>query len=69
MSLVDLKSDLAKYRETVTKEDKNTPESSKSTWVQTHVCLRVPIPGRLSKAVTNLQTFIVLSVAMHLTAA
>ena len=48
MSLVDLKSDLSKFRETVAKEDKNTPEASKTTSANNFATLQ-PITDKLSK--------------------
>jgi hypothetical protein len=48
MSLVDLKSDLSKFRETVAKEDKNTPEASKTTSANNFATLQ-PITDKLSQ--------------------
>jgi hypothetical protein len=47
MSLVDLKSDLSKYRSDVSREDKNTPDASKATSAKNFATLQ-PITDRLA---------------------
>ena len=48
MSLVDLKSDLSKFRQTVSKEEKDSPASSKATDVNNFATLQ-PISDRLAQ--------------------